>query len=1066
MAERSAVSRFGVRPLAVAVSLLVGVVAVPLATSEVSAAPALPTQASTACLSVSPPPSGDPSVGTIAPYSNERSPLLLPAWADAAGWANPSQYETILAGDLDGDGYGDLLGRNASVLETHTWSPPLRPGAGGVTDPNASPFPGQWIPKRAADPPQVPEVGTQASMLGETFEPGKQVQARLATVVPGFADPSRYETFRLGNVDGAPGDEVLVLQPRFADAPTDAPVFWPTGSGAPPLPPTYLGTYLAMYRYEAATGSWSGPVWGPPVPDSPPIADGAAPGGSSVPFGHQDSISGNGWWWEQFYDTLTVVDVDGDGTDEIITRGPDLTRSGIDPTAISAGLTTWSFDAASGSFEPLVAPQNLMDTAQGFARDNPWQYSTLRTGDLDPTVPGDELVAQFLDETATDSDLPANGAGLQLYAFDGIQWTYQASSPGAQNATLGAWSTDQSWTQQPAFYETIGVADLVGDGQGEAVFALEPDGLKAYRFDGTDWQPLIGASSPNVLTGANWTGSMSDPSKDAETAPYYSTIQAADVIGTPTEEILARDVDGIHVLSYDPTAKAFRDLGISPTTADGVALSDAAGWNAPMRYDSITTAPTEPGRPRALIARDLTGVRTYVLPDAQATRWVSPSAPYPAWANGTDAAGYVDAGTAAGYPAARAYNFVNEEVGDQLWPVPTYPGQPAVLPDTIRSRYLDLGQDMGTVADRVASLRPRGLNITRAEWEDVQQQMGDWTLSVQRLRAYFFDSSGASSLEQILESSLVVGNTAYSADVIKDQFHAQGATKLWALLGDLLWGVFGGLPTGGSAELGFLFSMAGAGAGMAGTATPSSKYQQALNIEVQDLDEAIAASFCQAIEFLYGSHDQAAADLGLLTAMDIAISENPVTSQVAVQAQTAATRGRAVWIYQQLAAMANPKDGGWQMAMVPAVCVENIYTPGCYAQSQTLPTVNGTLADGALVGAYYAYPANEDCSVAGSGLQTDAFTTLTGALGVDPLDLASPSWTYWSGDVGSQAPGQPQLRTVTVGAGGGAEKDLQVVGALGWRNQVLDLTPLFGIGSLLQGCATVDISIGPLVPKP
>jgi hypothetical protein len=340
----------------------------------------------------------------------------------------------------------------------------------------------------------------------------------------------------------------------------------------------------------------------------------------------------------------------------------------------------------------------------------------------------------------------------------------------------------------------------------------------------------------------------------------------------------------------------------------------------------------------------------------------------------------------------------------------------------------------------------------------VKQQTTDWTLSVQRLRNYFFNSSGAASIEQIMMTSLVIGDTAYSAETIKGQFNAKDTTRMWAVIGDMLWGIIGALPTGG-ADWGFSIIGASVAAGL--TYAPSNKYKQALNLEAADLDATIANTFCQGDAFLYGSHDQAVGDLGLLTGMDMAISANPLTSSSALTAQGAATRGRATWIYQQFAAMSQD-EGGWTMAFQPALCVQNASTELAYglacrggATNPNIPCpvqrssgdVCGTQNQ---VGAYFAFPISKDCqggtgsSYSTSGLQNPAYSVLVQNLQANPLDMATPSWTFWEKPNSSGKPpgsnndpggtlahivGDPQLWDYTDGSG----TTTKVTGTLGWH---------------------------------
>ena len=93
--------------------------------------------------------------------------FALPSWADGV-WDTRDKYTTIQAGDIDGDGADELIGRGPFGIEAYDF------------DPNT----GQWLP----------------------LYPGAD---------PGFSDnqnwdsPQYYSTIQLGDVDGDGADELL-----------------------------------------------------------------------------------------------------------------------------------------------------------------------------------------------------------------------------------------------------------------------------------------------------------------------------------------------------------------------------------------------------------------------------------------------------------------------------------------------------------------------------------------------------------------------------------------------------------------------------------------------------------------------------------------------------------------------------------------------------------------------------------------------------------------------------------------------------------------------------------------
>lgn len=918
---------------------------------EVAQAPPVAAATSQDCVGASSPPSASPA---MTPYSNAASPFLLPAWGDGAGWSNPSMYQTIVSGDIDGDGYGDLVARNTAGIEAHTVAPPYRAPVAGAdkTTPDA-PWPGQWTTKPDANAPAFPETGVWGYSNGEQpLNPSGGNEGPYW--FPQFSDPSRYTTFRLADVDGKPGDELIVRRPHFA-----------TVAGDRFSNQVLTDTGVDVYHYE--NGAWSNPISGPAWDDYGPIP---AQGGMV-------GVNPQGWFLPQYYETITTGDIDGtvDASGhtrkEIIGRGPD-------------GIESYSLNAVGSGFDRLDPTSGILTDAQGWNL-SPAQYETIKTGDFfgDGT---DEIIA-WASDTAVGG---AQGAGLLLYRYDPASHTWGWVD------TIGSWTTANGWAN-PAQYRTIRVADINGDGRDDVV-GRGPAGLEAWTVDPVSrtWTPMI--TTPSTLAGSPF-----------DQAPYYETILAADVLGSagttttsPPAEVLARWPDGVHTYSYDPNSRSFQDTGLVATQ-----FSDANGWNLPDRYESIRAvkvregAAGQPDLQRALVGRDATGLRTFVVPQVpRPTQWVTPTAPFPAWAGGP-----VPSASGDNSDAGRAYNYLNTKVGNELWPKSSYPGQPVPAPDMIRTKYTDLTQDMGIVASTTQQVVPQRLNVTRATWNSTKQQLTDWTVGVQRMRAAFFSSSGATSIEQLLLTSLVVGSSGYSVDTISQQFDPGNKSRMWATIGNLVWGVIGGLGDG------FLISVLAAGVASAFAYIPTGTHQQQLQLAADELNLMIVNAFCQADQFLYGSHDQTVGDLGLLTAMNMNISAGGVSSSQYLRMQQELTRQRAIWIYQQFA-QSEPANGGWTIGWSgPGEGVNK-------DMSKNYPDMPWFIGD-----YYYSPQAKGNCAV---GAQA-AYDTLTQQLGVDQFDLYTPVWTFWDGST-TRHPGEFVGRSSTDVNG----NPITVTGMAGW----------------------------------
>ncbi|MDQ6948805.1 MAG: hypothetical protein M3256_21740, partial [Actinomycetota bacterium] len=219
----------------------------------------------------------DSSCTSANPPSLLQNSYLVPAWSDSAGWKNPNQYETIVSGDVDGDGIGELVGRNAATVEVYTRDKSYGTvGPSGTSDKAYDPAPGQWIQVLPEGPP--PKFPTE----------------------DGWWDASRYSTFRLADVDGVKGDELIVRMP----------------SG------------LWIYKWDKAKKTWAAPITTTVFSDS----DGF---GQS----HPDT-----------YRTITTGNIDGRPGAEILGRGPD-------------GIQTWTLNAAGDGLTRIDAASTLFNNA-------------------------------------------------------------------------------------------------------------------------------------------------------------------------------------------------------------------------------------------------------------------------------------------------------------------------------------------------------------------------------------------------------------------------------------------------------------------------------------------------------------------------------------------------------------------------------------------------------------------------------------------------------------------------------------------------------------------------------
>ena len=319
---------------------------------------------------------------------------------------------------------------------------------------------------------------------------------------------------------------------------------------------------------------------------------------------------GGGWTEAEYYATIQLADVDGDGADELLGRGPlgvvvekwdaeralwtSVTTSGPFPDSEGWGghrsfygtIQAADIDG-DGSAELLGRSSKGIDTFKwngsswtplasanpNWGNDGDWDktrfYSTIQTADID----GDgaaELLARA-------------SAGIETYKWNGSSWGQLASaSP--------SWSDKTGWNE-PQYYSTIQTADVDGDGRAE-LLARSSQGMELWRWTGTDWKELKGGSP-----------AFSDKS-DWDRPQYYRTIQTGDIDGDGADELLARSSAGMSAYKWNGTGW----LSLATATPN---WGDKGGWNVEEYYATIQTGDVNGDGKAELFARTSKGIDTY-----------------------------------------------------------------------------------------------------------------------------------------------------------------------------------------------------------------------------------------------------------------------------------------------------------------------------------------------------------------------------------------------------------------------------------------------------------------------
>ncbi len=253
----------------------------------------------------------------------------------------------------------------------------------------------------------------------------------------------------------------------------------------------------------------------------PSLGDGFGPAIAGPPMS-----DANGWQFPEFYGTIRVADVDGDGMADICGRSSDYYHC-------------WMSDGA--GFPTLVDGPAWTD-AGGWTMGR--HYRTIRLADID--ADGDLDVCG---RTATD--------------FRCHRWT---DGDFEDTAVVGPSLSDELGWNDASNFSTIRMADVDGDGRadicaranaGMLCWLATPDGFSSTAIGGPELSDATGFDDP----------------------AHYLTIRLADVNGDGRADICGRQVDGFRCWLAD-------DAGFSPVVP-GPSWSDELGWAEPEYYSTL-----------------------------------------------------------------------------------------------------------------------------------------------------------------------------------------------------------------------------------------------------------------------------------------------------------------------------------------------------------------------------------------------------------------------------------------------------------------------------------------------
>ena len=366
------------------------------------------------------------------------APTPVVGWGDESGWADVTNYATIRMGDVNGDGLADLCARaNAGVVCA------LSNGAG------------------------FDASSTWATVLSDAS---------------GANHPRVYTTIRLADVDGDGRDDLCardsegfgcwlssgtaferrVEGPRWSDASS-----W---GSAKYYGTIRMGDLNGDRRADVCARAAAGIRCA--------LSDGAAFPTSIV---GPEWSNESGWSAMQYWSTIRLADVDGDGRDDLCGR--------------SAADLRCVLSTGEGFGETIIV--GALSDASGWA--DVANYATLRVGDVN----GDDR---------DDLCIRAN-ARLYCYAWNGEAF---GRIDGPEWSDAGGWGA-------PRYYQTIRMADVDGDGSDDAC-ARAAAGWRCHLSSGASFG---GAITLDDLTN---DGGWDEPR-------YYTTILSAGRACRPEMEV-------------------------------------------------------------------------------------------------------------------------------------------------------------------------------------------------------------------------------------------------------------------------------------------------------------------------------------------------------------------------------------------------------------------------------------------------------------------------------------------------------------------------------------------------
>lgn len=427
-----------------------------------------------------------PNVDPNQDYNCPVGPLYaLPDWGNVP-WSLAEYYQNIVAGDLDGDGVDELIGRDPRGVHVWSFNTALGLWQPWIATDRSGPL---VLPLSDALQYNLPQYYSVIRLISFAGQAGKVLAARSSAglvlyqlvrgSVPGvdmpagtwtqlttsgpFADGDcfsnqqcwnvapYYQTIRFGDIDGEPGDEVI-------------------GWG---------GDGIVAFK-------WNGSSWAN-ITGLPQAGDPATKTASN-------------------YLSLRFADIDGKPGQELL----QWTSEQVTALKYVAGQGggSWTELSALQAFGPPCLNSS--------GSEAPSCWSTLQAAPF-----GQAGAAVFIRLSGCN----AAGGGMA-----GVQ--YDAQSQSWQTLFTAGPFDDCSGFTQPQYYQTIQFARLTGNTLPELI-GRGAGGIVVYQWNGTSWNPL----STNVPA-------LADPVWSSD-ASYWRSILTANADGSGRAALVARGQTGV-----------------------------------------------------------------------------------------------------------------------------------------------------------------------------------------------------------------------------------------------------------------------------------------------------------------------------------------------------------------------------------------------------------------------------------------------------------------------------------------------------------------------------------------